>query len=169
MTEPFTDREFIILAEDYQFYLQDQLSETEFREDMHDELIQDLFTVGDRIVAVGTVRPTDVQVILETCEKEPEDEDLDEWDQVVECSIDLPSGTLVITNNSESFENAARVAVVPGTYRMRIYYGMLDEVDNDGFEGDDFYRVVMWPDAMKEPDILKKWFPTLNFAPTDDE
>lgn len=166
MTAPCTEYEFIVSAQDYQIYLQDEKAETEFSETMHDELIQDLFSVGDRIVAIGTVRPTEVQVVIECLEEEPEDEDLEDWDQVVECSIDLPSATLVITNNIESFELASRVKLdAPGVYRMRIFYGMLDEVDDEGFEGDDFYKVVLWKDNMDEPRMLKKWFPSLNFEP----
>jgi hypothetical protein len=167
MAEPCPDYEFIVSAEDFQFYLQDEKAETEFPETMHDELTADLFTVGDRIVGVGTVRPTDVQVIVECIAEEPDEglEDLEDWDQVVECSIDLPSGTLVITNNIEDFAVAARVPITPGIYRMRIYYGMLDEVDAEGFEGDDFYKILLWPGRMEESRIWKKWSPTLNFEP----
>lgn len=165
MSEASSEYEFIVAAEDYQFYLQDSKAETVFRENMHDELMQDLVTVGDRIIAIGTVRPTEVQIIVEVLNDEPEEEDLEDWDQVVEASIDLPSGTMVITNNIEDFELAARVVLQAGTYRMRIFYGMLDEVDDEGFEGEDFYRIMMWPARMDGPMMLKKWSPQINFAP----
>ena len=31
-------------------------------------------------------------------------------------------------------------------YRARIYYGGLNSLSEDGLEGDDHYRVVLWPD-----------------------
>ena len=41
--------------------------------------------------------------------------------------------------------DAARIAVVPGTYRARISYGSLDKLSTDGLDGEDHYLVQLWP------------------------
>jgi hypothetical protein len=46
------------------------------------------------------------------------------------------------------------VTLQPGTYRVRAYFGGLDTVSADGLEGDDHYRVVLWPAPAQEPVIL---------------
>jgi hypothetical protein len=52
--------------------------------------------------------------------------------------------------------DAARIAVAPGTYRARIFYGKLDSLRSNGLEGDDHYRVVFWPTPAVMPRVLKK-------------
>ncbi|MDW4736332.1 hypothetical protein NQ293_26040, partial [Escherichia coli] len=41
--------------------------------------------------------------------------------------------------------DAARIDVAPGTYRVRVSYGGLDTLSEDGLEGDDRYRLQLWP------------------------
>jgi hypothetical protein len=52
-------------------------------------------------------------------------EDLTGWDQVNECSIELPSGRLSIEGGTW-VTPIATIEVDPGTYGARIYYGNLD-------------------------------------------
>ena len=40
-------------------------------------------------------------------------------------------------------------------YRARIYYGKLDALSEDGLEGEDHYRVVLWPGDPTPPVVLK--------------
>jgi hypothetical protein len=42
----------------------------------------------------------------------------------------------------------------PSTYRVRIYSSNLNTVDGD--EGDDYYKVEVWPSVYKERIVLKK-------------
>lgn len=68
------------------------------------------------------------------------------------CLLDVLSLLVALTY----LPDAARVTVNPGTYRVRIYYGALDSVDEFRLDGDDHYRVVLWLDANKiEPKIFK--------------
>lgn len=66
----------------------------------------------------------EVPVVVEIAENPPGD-DLMAWDQVNECSIDAPSGRLVVAGCTDYFPDAARIELPAGTYRARIYYGNL--------------------------------------------
>lgn len=53
------------------------------------------------------------------------------------------------------FPDAARVSLLPGSYRARIYYAHLDSLSEDGLDGNDEYRVVLWPAPPSGLKILK--------------
>ena len=95
--------------------------------------------------------PVPVEVIIAG---EAPSTDFTGWDRVVEASLDLPSGCLVIHGVSEYFPAAPRLALEPGTYRVRASFGGLDTVSPDALEGADHYRVVLWPAKAAEPVIL---------------
>lgn len=131
-------------ADYFQFHLQDEYCESNLDDAWTQHAVDQMLAVADGIIGVGTARNADVPVMLCIENHEPPD-DFDEWDHVMECSLNVPSGILVILGCSEDFEKAARVDVTPGWHRVRIFYGGLDSVSEDGAEGDDHYAVVMWP------------------------
>lgn len=93
-------------------------------------------------------------VTVEVLEAVP-DSDLDSWDHVPECSIEVPSGRIVIAGCTDYFPEAARNDVKPGTYHARISYGSLNTLSEDGLDGDDRYRVQLWRSTAIEPGVLK--------------
>jgi hypothetical protein len=95
-----------------------------------------------------------VPVDVEVRESAPEHM-LSSWDHVVECSMDVTSGRIVIAGCTDYFPDAARVAVQPGHYRVRVFYGKLDALSEDGLDGEDNYTVVLWPGQPIEPVVLK--------------
>jgi hypothetical protein len=97
----------------------------------------------------------EVPVVVEVLESAPL-ETLDSWDHVVECSIDIPSGRMVVAGCTDYFPKARRIEVVPGTYRARVFYGQLNSLSEDGLEGDDHYRVALWPHPAEPPVVLKR-------------
>jgi hypothetical protein len=88
----------------------------------------------------------DVPVVVEVTDEAPDD-DFAEWDQINECSLDISSGRIAIAGCTDYFPDAARIVVPPASYRARVYYGGLDSLSDDGLEGDDHYRVVLWSAA----------------------
>jgi hypothetical protein len=92
---------------------------------------------------------------FELLAQEPE-QDFEAWDQVTECSIEVPSGRLVIAGCTDYFPDAARIEVAAGTYRVRVSYGGLDTLSEDGLDGDDHYRVQLWMASKIEPRVLKE-------------
>lgn len=156
--------EFMLFAEYFQFNIQD--AETDDTLPVHWEADdqENMVLVGDRVVGVRTVREVDVPVSLELLDSKPDDEEnIDSFDHVIECSLLLESGKLIITATSEDVYEAQRLDVEAGTYGVRIYWSKLDEIDGEGFEGNDEYLIRMWhvtnddePPAFK---IVKSWSP----------
>jgi hypothetical protein len=146
--------EYRLFADYYQFYLQDESAAGDLSDSWTDEAVARLLAVAPGTVGVGTVRDAEVPVVVEVREEEPPP-DFDAWDQVTECSLDVPSGRIVIAGCTDYFPDAARIEVPPGTYRVRVSYGALDSVSEDGLDGDDRYRVQLWRAPAIEPRTLK--------------
>lgn len=138
---------FELFADYYQFYLQDERASGDLSDAWSDAAVARLLAVAPGAIGVGTVRNTGVPVEVDVRDAPPVDDDLARWDRVNECSLEVPSGRLVIAGATDYFPDAARIAVRSGTYRVRIYYGGLDTVSADGLAGADRYRIVLWPAA----------------------
>lgn len=140
MTQRF---EFKLFADYFQFYLQDESASGDLSQCWTSEAVDRLLALAPGTIGVGTVRNMEVPVVVEIGDGDPTD-DLSAWDQVNECSIDVPSGRLVIAGCTDYFPDATRIELSPGTYRVRIYYGNLASLSDDGAEGDGHYRIFLW-------------------------
>src|SRR4051794_39956223 len=133
-----------LFADYHQFYLQDEQATGDLSDAWTDEAVNHLLALAPGVIGVGTVCNTDVPVEVEVVAAAPRD-DPTAWDRINECSINVPSGRIVIAGCTDYFPNAARLEVVPGAYRARIYYAGLNTLSEDGLEGRDRYRIVLWP------------------------
>lgn len=115
-----------------------------------------LLALTNGTIGVGTVRNMNVPVTVEIGDIAPEENDLSAWDQVNECSIDVSSGRLVVAGCTDYFPEAARIDLAGGTYRARIYYGNLDSLRNNGLDGDDHYRIVLWSEPAAPLRVMKQ-------------
>jgi hypothetical protein len=157
---PSEKHEFELFADYFQFYLQDEEADGDLSDAWTPQATDDLLAVADGVIGVGTVRNMDVPVILEIASSAPDD-DSSAWDHIAECSIHVPTGRLVIAGCTDYFADAARIDVEPGWYRARVYYGGLDTLSDDGLDGDDRYRIALWPAAAaSEPRVVKRRSPT---------
>jgi hypothetical protein len=147
-----TIHHFNLFADYFQFYVQDE--EALGLDILSREDIDRMFAVAPGYVWVGTARNMHVPVTIEILEAEPA-LDLESWHHVTECSIDIPSGKLVVAGCTDYFPDAARIGVAPGTYRARVSGGGFDTVD--GLEGAESYRVQLWPGTATEPTVLKQF------------
>lgn len=147
-------RNFEIFADFHQFYLQDEAAEGDLSEAWTDDAVKNLLAVVDGAVGVGTVRNMEVPVTVEVHKSEPP-LSLSEWDQVNECALSVPSGKIVVAGCTDYFGDAARIKVKPGTYRVRVLYGQLGSISSDGLDGDDHYKVQLWPGASIPPTVIK--------------
>jgi len=144
-----------LFADYYQFYLQDEDADGDLSDSWSENAVKNLLAVAPGTIGVGTVRNVDVPVVVEVHDSEPED-DLSEWDQVMECGIEVPSGRVVVAGCTDYFPEAERILVPPGSYRARVYYGSLDSDGRDALEGDDHYKVVLWSGEVSEVKVIKK-------------
>ena len=84
----------------------------------------------------------------------PPDDELADWDNVVEASLELPSGCAVALAPESSRNERLQITLPAGMYRARIYAGGIDTVDEYMMEGQDHYRVVLWHSPFAEPILL---------------
>ena len=147
--------ELSLFADYFQFYLQDESVEGNLSDSWTDEATDRLLAVAPGTIGVGTVRSMDVPVTVELLEVEPP-LDMASWDHVTQCSIQINSGTLVVAGCTDYFPEAKRISITPGTYSARISYGALESLSADGLDGDDHYRVQIWPGSATPPKVLKQ-------------
>ena len=147
---------FDVFADYFSFYLQDE--QAEYDESLIDfvvaQTIENLFAVTSGMIHIGTVRNMTVPFTVEIHDSEPK-EDFTLWEQITECSIEIPSGMIVVMGN-DYFPEAPRLKLAPDTYRARIFYDGLNTLSEDGLNGDDKYKVVLWRGKAVEPQVLKR-------------
>lgn len=144
-----------LFADYYQFYLQDEDTNGDLSDSWNDQAVKDLLAIAPGTIGVGTVRNMDIPVEVEIRDSAPENK----WDHVMECGIEIPSGKIVVAGCTDYFPEAARISVKPGNYRARIYYGDLDSLSEDGLDGNDHYKVVLWPGDDLEARVIKRGTP----------
>jgi hypothetical protein len=144
-----------LFADYFQFYLQDESAPGDLSDSWGPEAVDRLLAVAPGTVGVGTVRDTTVPVVVEIRDAEPES-DVEAWDHVTECGLEVPTGRIVIAGCTDYFPDATRIKVTRGSYRVRVSYGALDSLSKDGLRGDDHYRVQLWLGSSVEPRVLKR-------------
>lgn len=85
------------------------------------------------------------------------DDDFTGWDHVAEASLALPSGCLVADGPESVFPftpAGPQITVTPGVYRVRIYAGAIETVDEYMQAGEDHYRAVLWLAPYQAPALL---------------
>jgi hypothetical protein len=147
--------EYKLFADYFQFYLQDESAPGDLSASWTQEAVDRLLAVALGTIGVGTVRNMTVPVIVEVGDTEP-DEDVTKWDQVNECDFEVQSGRVVVAGCTDYFPEAARIDLAPGSYRARVYYGGLDALSDDGLDGQDHYKIVLWRSVPGPLKILKQ-------------
>jgi hypothetical protein len=149
--------EYEIFADYFQFYLQDETAAGDLSDSWTPEAVDRLLAIAAGVVGVGTARNMPVPVVVEVNKSTPDDSDLSEWDQVNECSLEVSSGKLVIAGCTDYLPDATRIDLNPCSYRIRIHYGKVNSVtDPNAPEGDDNYKIVMWPAPLGPVTIIKQ-------------
>jgi hypothetical protein len=151
------EQKLTVVADHYQFYLEDLTvphdTASLWSEQEHDNRV----AVLPGLIAVATARyggDLPVTVVLEAAA--PADRDFDGWDHVVECSLVVQGRRLSLTSPEVFGAEAPGLDLSPGTYRARIYYAGLDTIRGGAdLEGEDHYRIVLWPAPATPPTLLK--------------
>lgn len=147
-------KRYDIFADYFQFYLWDEEKGPDVLIDYTDEDVRRRITAAPFVVAIQPVRNMTVPVEVEVTGAPPALE-LDDWDHVAEASLELPSGRLEIQELAGTSIDV--LPILPGTYRVRAYFGGLNTLSYDGLEGDDRYRIVLWPASFAPVKVLKQY------------
>lgn len=144
-----------LFADYFQFYLQDASAEADLAAAWDDVAVERMLAVASGAVGIGTARNMAVAVTLEFLGAAPA-EDFADVDHVAEGSLQLATGPLVVAGCTEYLPDAARFDMAAGTYRVRLSVSRLHTVSDDGLEGQDHYRVQLWPAPPIAPRVLKQ-------------
>jgi hypothetical protein len=144
---------FDVFAGYYQFWLADELATKATGKGVEwtEEAVYDTrVAVAPGIVAVSTTRygfiPVEVVVTADRLELDPA-----AWDHVVEASLDVASGVVLV-------EDAGDVLVAPGTYRVCVCLrGLSDPFARQPQDGDDEALVVLWPAPESGVRVLRQY------------
>ncbi|KER88531.1 hypothetical protein GW16_01105 [Xanthomonas arboricola pv. celebensis] len=144
-----------LFADYFQFYLQDEGASGDLSDAWSPIAIQRMFAVSMGVVGIGTARNMCVPVTLEFLDSAPS-ADFMEFDHVVEGSLAITKGPLVVAGCTDYFPDAARFDLAPGEYRVRLSSSGLCTLSEDGLDGQDHYRLQLWQASPTEPTVLKQ-------------
>lgn len=147
-------KRYQVFADYHQFYLWDHGESPAPPHDYTDDDVARRIKAAPSLVVIQPERNMDVSVELEIVSAAPK-EALDEWDHVAEASLHLPSGQLEIHECTGGSLDI--LSVEPGPYRVRLYCGGLDTLSEDRLDGDDHYRLVLWPAPCMPVTVLKQY------------
>jgi hypothetical protein len=145
-------KRYDVFADYFQFYLQDEVERPEAPTDYTEEDIGRRIKAARFVVVIQPVRNMTVPVEVEVTDASPALV-LEDWDHIAEASLELPSGRLEIHECTGGSIDV--LPVPPGTYRARACFGGLDSLSHDGLDGDDRYRIVLWPAPFAPVQVLK--------------
>ena len=143
-----------IFADYHQFYLMDAKEFTEFPTDYMDEDVERRIKAEQHIVVIQPERNMNVPVEMEILASALNN-NFDEWQNIAEASLELPSGKLQIEECCGETKDI--INLDSGFYRIRAYYGDLDKLSFDGLEGDDHYKIVIWQAPFEGVKVLKQY------------
>ncbi|MCC8487314.1 hypothetical protein VDF13_19865 [Xanthomonas campestris pv. raphani] len=144
-----------LFADYFQFYLQDEGVSGDLSDAWTPIAAQRMFAVSTGVVGIGTARNMNVPVTLEFLDSAPS-ADFTEFDHVVEGSLAIRTGPLVVAGCTDYFPDAARFDLAPGEYRVRLSCAGLCSLSEDGLDGQDHYRLQLWLASPIEPTVLKQ-------------
>jgi hypothetical protein len=143
-----------LFADYFQLILQDEDTIVDLT-NWSAEAVADMLLVSQYGFAVGTARNMTVPLTVDV-RGAPADDDFAAWDHVMACHIEVPSRRLLMMGVSDAVDTALRIPVPSDSLCVRIYYGGLATLSDDGLRGDDQYRVVLWPGPRCETGVLKR-------------
>ncbi|QXV67371.1 hypothetical protein INP83_09870 [Mucilaginibacter sp. 21P] len=139
-----------------QFYVSDKdtLGDTSSDKFWTDDAFSDRLAMEEGIIGVGTECYGPIKGELEILERENKSFIAADYDHIVEGNIRIDSGGIKVIDCPTSTVEL-EIPVENGIYRVRVYSSNLSSVDGD--EGDDFYRIEMWPSPKLERKVLKQY------------
>lgn len=145
--------ELTLLADYFQVHVWDDGGQVDLGEAWTEEAVSRGLAVDDGIVGMGTARNLEVPVAVTIYPEPPELQG--DADSVVEADLECISGRVVVMGCTDYGPDALRIHVPPGWYRVRASARGLRTVRENGLEGDDEYRIDLWPAAPTGVTVVK--------------
>ncbi|MFD0375037.1 hypothetical protein [Streptomyces sp. NPDC127112] len=151
-----------LFADYHQIHVMDEESEGDFGDVWTEQTILDGLGITDGALAIGTAVNVTVAVSVHVLAEQPDD-DRDDFDHVIEASLHLASGRLVVMGCSDYLPDAARFDMPADWIRVRASRRNLAaavEADIDSSESPETteqLRLQAWPALFSPPRIIKRW------------
>ncbi|MFG3589503.1 hypothetical protein [Streptomyces sp. NPDC047990] len=156
-----------LFADYFQIYVMDddsEATETGIGDVWTEQALLDGLGVDEHALAIGTAVNVTVTVAIDLLTGQPDD-DSDDFDHVVEASVNLASGRLVVLGCTDYVPDAARFDMPAGWTRIRTSRRNLEAAAfpdpdcEDEPEDMEEIRIQAWPAPHSQPDIIKRWTP----------
>jgi len=141
-----------------QFYLCDSAYKSNTGSDTFwtPEAYHDRLGVDYDILGIGIESYGHVKADLEILDSADPQTDFSQYDHVVEAGITIQSGLLQVLNFPD-YKSYLKLIITPGKYHVRVYSSGLSNVDPEADEGQDHYKITIWPDSRMERKVLKQF------------
>ncbi|MET9952410.1 hypothetical protein ABZ135_12800 [Streptomyces sp. NPDC006339] len=149
-----------LFADYFQIHVLDGESEGDLSDVWTEQTVSDGLGVTEDALAIGTAVNVTVAVSVDVLAEQPVD-DSDDFDHVVEASLNLTSGRLVVLGCTDYFPDAAQFEMPVGWTRIRasrrnLAAAVRSESDRTP-EAIEQVRLQAWPAPYSEPHITKRW------------
>lgn len=157
--------ELTLFADYRQIHMFDETADDDLDDDITDEALYDGLVVGRSALIVCTEVNVDVSVVVEV-RGEPPVDDTASFDHVVEGSIEVGSGRLVVMGCTDYLPDATRVEVPAGWLRVRASRANLAAARAADVESADdpatMERLLIqaWPSPPAGRVVLRRWQPS---------
>ncbi|MER6218950.1 hypothetical protein ABT213_33660 [Streptomyces sp. NPDC001674] len=151
-----------LFADYHQIHVMDEESEGDFGDAWTEQTILDGLGITDGALAIGTPLNVTVAVSVHVLAEQPDD-DRDDFDHVVEASLHLASGRLVVMGCTDYLPDAARFDMPADWIRVRASrrnFAAAVDADIDSYESPETaeqLRLQAWPALFSPPHIIKRW------------
>jgi hypothetical protein len=143
-------------TEYYQFYILDKDSKSQTDSDNFwtPQADTDKMAVEEGLLGITVGKYAEIDVEVNVLETQNNGRNFDEFEHIVEASIEIPSGVLLV-KDCTGFEVQLALQLAPQTYAVRCYSAKLSSIQGD--EGDDFYVIEIWASSKIERKVLKQF------------
>lgn len=138
------DQRFDIFADYCQILLRDVRAGLPDPALYDEEAMEDRLVTGLGALVFFTARNMSVPLVLALRNAAPA-LDLAAWDHVVEATLVVPSGEVTLHGPTDAMQDAPRIALAPGAWRVRYLAAGIRALQQDGLGGADHYRLELWP------------------------
>jgi hypothetical protein len=151
-----------LFADYFQIHVSDADSDGDLSDAWTDQAVADHLAVAPDALGIGTSVNVNVSVTVVVLSQEPTD-DSSEFDHVVEASLAVSAGRLMVLGCTDYAPDAATFEVPSGWNRVRVSRGNLvraaqADVDSDkSAETIERIRIQVWPAPEVPAEIIKRW------------
>lgn len=157
-----TTTDLTLFADYFQIHVSDADSDGDLSDAWTDQALSDHLAVAQDALGIGTAVNVNVSVTVVVLPQEPSD-DSSEFDHVVEASLDVSSGRMMVLGCTDYGPDAATFEVASGWNRVRVSRGNLAratqaDVDSDeDSETTEKIHIQVWAARESPATVTKRW------------